>query len=155
MKSHSKPTNPKDAIGYRKWRVYWTIPMRVIWELGVALLEGALKYGAFNWRVSGVRVSVYTDAAKGHIDQFIEGENYDPDSGLHHITKAIASLVVLRDGLLEGNVNDDRPPRVKDLEAYRSAMQVTVDRLFEKYPDPVAPNTQIGQRSGVGCDGKN
>lgn len=139
----SKATNPKDAVGSRKWRVYFTVPPRVIWEIGVALLEGALKYGRFNWRVAGVRVTVYTDAAKGHIDQFLEGENIDPDSGLHHITKAIASLVVLRDGLLDGNVYDDRQPKVKDLGAYREQMQKTVDALLEKYPNPVAPFTEI------------
>jgi hypothetical protein len=31
-------------------------------------------------------------------------------SGLSHIDKAIASLIVLRDSMLQGNWTDDRPP---------------------------------------------
>ena len=40
-----------------------------------------------------------------------EGEDVDPDSGLSHITKAIATLVVLRDSQINLNVDDDRPIR--------------------------------------------
>ncbi len=35
----------------------------------------------------------------------------DPDSGMSHITKAIATLVVLRDAMLQDKFTDDRPPR--------------------------------------------
>ena len=53
-----KLSNPKDAIGARKWRKLWGIPSRVLWEVGVALLEGGMKYGFFNYRAAGVRASV-------------------------------------------------------------------------------------------------
>lgn len=138
----SKDGNPKDAIGTRKWRQFFTIPQRVMWEVGVALLEGAMKYGRHNYRPAGVRASVYTDAAMGHISQWIEGEDIDSDSGLSHITKAIASLVVLRDGMIEGNFEDDRPPRHEGLDAHRGGLQAVVEGLFEKYPEPVRPFTQ-------------
>ncbi|TGW07669.1 hypothetical protein EN788_35460, partial [Mesorhizobium sp. M2D.F.Ca.ET.145.01.1.1] len=112
----SKASNPKDSVGARKWRQYATVPATVIAELGVAMLEGAAKYGRHNYRVAGVRASVYVDAAKGHIDQWWEGEDYDPDvpgQRLSHITKAIASLVVLRDAMIQDMLNDDRPPKAK------------------------------------------
>jgi len=76
------------------------------------MLEGATKYGGHNYRVAGVRASVYYDAARRHIDAFWEGESTDPASGLPHIIKAIACLVVLRDGQLMENWVDDRPPRL-------------------------------------------
>ena len=143
----SKATNPKDAVGVRKWRQFATVPTRVLWEVGVAMLEGALKYGRHNYRVAGVRASVYVDAAKGHLDQWCEGEDLDPDTGLSHITKAIASLVVLRDGMLEGNFQDDRPPKHQSLNTHREFLQERVDWLLDKYPDPVAPFTQKGTDS--------
>lgn len=139
-----KPSNPKDLVGVKKWRQFMTVPRRVLWEVGVAMLEGAMKYGRHNYRDTGVCASIYTDAAIGHIEQWIEGEDIDPDSGLSHITKAITSLIVLRDGMLEGNFTDDRPPRHKSLDAHRDMLQKAVEDLFEKYPDPCPPHTEQG-----------
>jgi len=131
-----KDTNPKDAVGTQKWRQYTVVPMTVIWELGVAMLEGARKYGRHNYRVSGVRASVYVDAAKGHIDAYWEGQDIDPDSGLHHVTKAIASLAVLRDAMIQKKYIDDRPPKT-DMDAFAAEMQDRVNEIFERYPDAI------------------
>lgn len=107
---HVKESNPKDAIGVRKSPLT-VVPMNVIAELGTAMMEGALKYGRHNYRAVGVRVSVYVDAALRHTISFWEGQDIDPDSGIHEITKAIASLTVLRDALMQGMATDDRAPR--------------------------------------------
>uniref|UniRef100_A0AAU7VGK4 dATP/dGTP diphosphohydrolase N-terminal domain-containing protein n=1 Tax=Dinoroseobacter phage vB_DshS_R26L TaxID=3161158 RepID=A0AAU7VGK4_9CAUD len=131
----SKDTNPKDALGVAKWRQFMTVPRQVLWELGVAMLEGALKYGRHNYRASGVRASVYLDAAYGHLDQFCEGENVDQDSGLSHVTKAIASLVVLRDAMMNDFWVDDRPPAIKDLDGVRDFLQAKVVENLERYAD--------------------
>lgn len=139
-----KDTNPKDAVGTRKWRQYCTLPYTVLWELGVAMLEGARKYGRHNYRVSGLRASVYVDAAKGHIDQWWEGEDIDQDSGLNHLVKAMTSLVVLRDSMLHGNYIDDRPPRAANLSKIRADLQTAVEAIIDRYPDPVEPYTQVG-----------
>ncbi|WP_292099428.1 dATP/dGTP diphosphohydrolase domain-containing protein [Mesorhizobium sp.] len=148
----SKATNPKDSIGARKWRQYATVPSTVAVEIGVAMLEGAAKYGRHNYRVAGVRASVYVDAAKGHIDSWWEGEDYDPDvpgQKLSHITKAIASLVVLRDAMIQDMLNDDRPPKA-NLDKVRADMQVTVEAILDKYPEPKAAFTEIGVKNGQG-----
>lgn len=142
-----KLSNPKDAIGSKKWRQFCTIPATVLWEVGVGMLEGAMKYGRHNYRVSGVRASVYVDAAKGHIDQWWEGEDIDRDSGLSHITKAICSLVVLRDAMIQDMLNDDRPPKAK-LDKVRDAMQKAVEELFERYPEPLPPYVEGHYHSG-------
>lgn len=131
----AKDTNPKDAVGIRKWRQFTTIPMTVMAELGVAMLEGGRKYGVSNYRVAGVRSSVYIDAAFGHIMQWWEGEDIDADSKLSHVTKAIASLVVLRDAMINDKLEDDRPPKA-NLGELRDNMQVVVDDLFVRIPDP-------------------
>jgi hypothetical protein len=87
------------------------VPAQVLAEVGLAMLEGAVKYGRYNFRGVGVRYSVYYDAAIRHLFSFQEGEDIDPDSGLSHITKAIASLTVLRDAMLNDKWEDDRPPK--------------------------------------------
>lgn len=137
----TKDTNPKDAVGIKKWRQYCTVPTTIVWELGVAMLEGARKYGRHNYRVAGVRCSVYIDAAKGHIDQFWEGEDIDKESKLSHVTKAMASLAVLRDSMIRGNWVDDRPPKV-DLDSLRSDLQTAVEDIIARHPDAMEPYTQ-------------
>jgi hypothetical protein len=136
---NTKPTNPKDAIGSSKIP-YSTMSGAVRTEIGVAMLEGSVKYGKHNYRVSGVRASVYVDAAGRHMEQFWDyGEDTDPDSGLSHVTKAIASLVVLRDSMISGNWVDDRPPP-QNIEHFKQ-MQGVVDNLIRKYPEPKKPHT--------------
>lgn len=130
-----KDTNPKDAIGTAKWRQFFCVPMQVLWEVGVGMLEGTLKYGRHNYRGAGVRASVYIDAAMGHIQSWVEGEDVDKDSDLSHITKAICSLFVLRDAMMNDMWVDDRPPKIKDLDALRDRLQGIVDKNFERYAD--------------------
>ena len=108
--SGGKPTNPKDAIGIRKAPLS-TLPMGVVAEMGAAMLEGAAKYGRHNYRGVGVRASVYFDATMRHLISWWEGEDTDPDSGLSHVTKALVSLAVLRDAMMQSKCEDDRPPR--------------------------------------------
>lgn len=134
----TKDTNPKDSVGVKKWRQFCTIPFGPICAIGVAMLEGARKYGRHNYRVAGVRASVYIDAAIGHLIQWWEGEDVDKDSELNHITKAAASLVVLLDGMMNENYVDDRPPK-SSLNRIRTDLQDTVNKIFEKYPDAKAP----------------
>ena len=105
-----KPSNPKDIIGIRKAPLS-CLPMNVVAELGTALLEGASKYGRHNFRAVGVRSGVYFDATMRHLVAYWEGEDIDPDSGMSHLTKAMASLAVWRDAQMQGKCEDDRPPR--------------------------------------------
>lgn len=126
-----KPSNPKDVVGTLKAPLS-TVSVPVLAELGVAMLEGALKYGRHNYRVVGIRASVYYDATLRHLFSWWEGEDLDPDSGMNHITKAIASLCVLRDAMIQSKVEDDRPPKSK--EFYKELNQ-KVEVLQKRYAD--------------------
>lgn len=132
-----KDTNPKDAVGSKKARWFSYVPLRVLIGVGLAMFEGARKYGRHNYRAAGVRASVYVDAAAGHMMSWFEGEDIDPDSGLNHIDKAIASLVVLRDGMYEGNFVDDRAPSAKDWSEVMAAANLKALEIIERYPDAV------------------
>lgn len=148
----TKPTNPKDAIGSRKARFFSGISWHVLREVSIAFLEGAFKYGRHNYRPAGVRGSVYFDAAIDHLTKWWEGEDWDRDTEvdvgkgpvcLHHVTKAICCLIVLRDSMLTGNWVDDRPPVTLGPE-HIDYLQEMVDGLRKKYPEPKAPFTQSG-----------
>lgn len=136
----TKLSNPKDSVGVKKV-TFSTIPAGPIAELGLAMLEGALKYGRHNYRTIGVRTSVYYDAALRHITSFWEGQDIDPDSGLPHIVKAMACLVVLRDSQIMGNVTDDRPPSYKD--NWSAELNKKAAELIEKYPNPKEVFTRL------------
>jgi len=105
-------------------------------RLGLAMLEGALKYGRHNYRAAGVRASVYFDAAVGrHLFSWWEGQDVDAESGMHHIDKAIAGLMVLRDSMLEGNWVDDRPPAgAVDLDPLNAQAGGLIDMHADKKP---------------------
>lgn len=144
--SVSKDTNPKDAVGTKKVPIH-VIPQQVLGEIGLALLEGSLKYGSYNWRVAGVRASVYFNAQVGrHLSAFWEGEDIDAESGLSHITKAIAGLMVLRDSMIQGNWNDDRPPKGK--QGWIQELNKKAIEIIEKYPNPKQPYTELNSKKG-------
>lgn len=126
-----KPTNPKDTVGIKKAPLS-TVSAPVMAEVGVAMMEGALKYGRHNYRGVGVRASVYYDATMRHMFSWWEGEDVDPDSGMSHITKAIASLTVLRDAMIQGKCEDDRPPCSP---SFYKELNEKAEKLLERYGD--------------------
>ncbi len=129
-----KESNPKDMVGVRKAPMS-TVSGPVMAEIGVAMLEGASKYGRHNYRAVGVRASVYYDATMRHLMGWWEGEDIDADSGLSHVTKAIASLVVLRDAMIQSMFTDDRPPRsVPFYAALNAGAASIVDRYADRNP---------------------
>lgn len=130
--------NPKAAFGATKPGA-GNVSQLVMMEVSVGMLEGALKYGRHNYRDNeGIRAQTYYEATRRHLDYFWEGEDTDPDSGLSHIVKAIASLTVLRDAMLIGTFVDDRPPAMPHLVEWRRGLEEKIKALYEKYPEPKA-----------------
>lgn len=130
----SKPSNPKDMCGVAKAPMS-CVPGNVIAEVGVAMYEGQCKYGRHNYRAVGVRASIYYDAVFRHMIAWWEGEDIDADSDMSHITKAITSLVVLRDSMMQGNWTDDRPPKSRRFYQGLNAKTVAMaERHADKKP---------------------
>ncbi len=138
-----KDTNPKDAIGIAKVP-FSTVSAPVMAEVGLAMMEGALKYGRHNYRASGVRASVYYDAAFRHLTAFWEGQDIDPDSGLSHLVKVIACMTVLRDSQIQGNWVDDRPPKSPD--NWQQAANEHAKALLDRYPNPVPAHLETDRK---------
>lgn len=145
-----KPSNPKDAMSFKKVPIFSVLPLGVITRVALGMLEGALKYSRHNYRIAGVRASVYVDAAGRHLAAFWEGQDLDPDSkvGLHHIDKAMASLAVLRDSMLRGNWTDDRPPASED--KWLDEANAMATKLVAAFPNPPAPCTEHSFKAGLG-----
>lgn len=135
MPDGNKTTNPKDAVSTRKL-AFSVLPWRVLTGVALAMLEGAAKYGRHNYRAAGVRASVYFDAVVGrHLTDWWEGVDIDPDSGEHHVDKAIAGLMVMRDSMYQGNFVDDRPPHGKlDMADLNRRAGEIMDRHADKSP---------------------
>ena len=106
----TKASNPKDAIGVRKAPMH-LIPGSAKAYMAMAFLEGALKYGKYNWRVAGVRSSIYLDAMERHLEKYKNGENIDQDTKIPHLASIMACCAIILDADLCGKLTDDRPPR--------------------------------------------
>ncbi len=146
---NTKATNPKDGIGSRKAPLS-VLSWRVMYEVALGMLEGAIKYRRHNYRVYGVRASVYMDATDRHLKAFWEGEDIDPVSRLHHISKAMSSLHVLRDAMLHGNWEDDRPPKSPDgwMDEMNLKAAELLDRMEEERGKPAEPpHTEVEERA--------
>jgi len=105
----TKPTNPKDIVGSDKLPLE-LVPDVVAAESALAFLEGALKYGRYNWRVSGVRSSIYRAALQRHLSCWWNGEDRDPATKVRHLASIIACAGIMLDAELVGKLEDDRPP---------------------------------------------
>lgn len=109
MTEAQKPTNPKDQLAIAKLPLH-LVPSTLAAYAAMAFAEGATKYGAFNWRVAGVRASVYVSALERHLAKWKNGEEADARTGVPHLASALACLGIILDAKLCGKLTDDRPP---------------------------------------------
>ena len=110
MTPEIKDTNPKDAIGSTKLPMHLIPGSAKAW-LALAFLEGALKYGKYNWRVAGVRASIYLDAMERHLEKYKNGEWDDAQTGVPHLASIMACAAIILDAESVGKLTDDRPPK--------------------------------------------
>lgn len=106
--SRALGSNPKDLLGAAKPDATKVPAIAVAWE-SLAMMDGAGKYDAYNWRANRVVASIYIAACKRHLDLWYEGEEFAEDSGCHHLGHARACLGILLDAQETGNLIDDRP----------------------------------------------
>lgn len=107
--------NPKDKMAAKKPPLH-LIPSPPQLLIAMAHLDGAEKYGPFNWREVPVLASVYVSAAKRHIDDWFNGVDTASDSGIHNLAHAAACINILLDATINGTLADDRPPWGGDVE---------------------------------------
>jgi hypothetical protein len=112
--------NPKDAAGSNKVPLHlWPQAATALGAMG--LLEGMLKYGRSNWREGSVHATIYVDALKRHIDDWMEGGDVTSDVGLANLANALACLAIIVDAQTHGRLIDDRN-YVPSGDGYRKLM---------------------------------
>lgn len=148
MADKKKDSNPKDALGIKKVPLH-AVPVKPLLEVGLAMMEGGRKYGTHNYRAIGVKVSTYYDAIMRHMMAWWEGEDIDPDSGVHHLVKTAADLFVVRDSMHMGNCIDNRPIQYPDGIGMEKFNKIASD-LIIKYPECAKPFTM---HSDIKADG--
>jgi hypothetical protein len=76
------------------------------------VFDGAVeRYGAYNWRDTGVCATTYISAIMRHLDAWRDGEDIDPESGVTHLAHIAASCNILMDAHKCGKLIDDRSKR--------------------------------------------
>lgn len=132
--SDGKLTNPKDDIGSTKLPM-GIVPSTIQAHVALSFLEGALKYGRYNWRIAGVRASIYADALQRHFAKWWNGENVDKKTRVRHLASIIASAGILLDAELSGKLNDDRPPASPEMGKLIDESEEVVKHLLELFKD--------------------
>ena len=147
LDDNSKATNPKDAIGSSKLPLHLWPAVASAYGC-MALLEGALKYGRNNWREAGVRYSIYHDALLRHLSSAWEGEWVDPESGLPHLSHALACLAIIVDASEHDRLVDDRQYRGGGFRRVLGDLTPEVTRLKDKYHDRTPKHYDIRDDGG-------
>ena len=102
--------DPKGEAGSKKTPL-GLIPAPAMEQTALAHKYGAERYGAYNWRKTGVCASTYVHAILRHLNAWRDGEDNDCESGLSHIAHIGASCNILLDAAACGRLEDDREKR--------------------------------------------
>lgn len=124
------PPNPKQRFGAQKPDLSLVPPVGEL-HMAMALENGAGKYGAFNWRDTGVEARTYIAAAKRHLQNYLDGEDIAPDSGVHNLGHVMACCGILLDAASLGKLIDNRPAPGKSSEVQESLKAQKVQRAAE------------------------
>lgn len=132
----AKPRNPKDIMGESKPDLSLIPPVSMLHE-AMAMELGAFKYGPYNFRDTPVEARTYMAAAKRHIDNWLDGEEYCSDTKdaegnlmelVHNLGAAKAGLGIVLDCLERGTLVDNRP-----LKGTSSAVQDRMKAAKQKW----------------------
>lgn len=134
MSRETKPSNPKDAIGSKRLNMH-LVPDSLIAYAALGFTEGAVKYGKYNWRVAGVRVSIYLDAARRHMAAYQNGEWADAKTRVPHLASVLACVGIILDAGLSGKLTDDRPPAQALKPVIDGEMQDITAHLINLFKD--------------------
>lgn len=102
--------NPKQRFGDKKIPLQLVPPAATIYS-AIGLAEGAAKYGAYNWRDTGVESMTYVGAIMRHCLAYLDGEDIDPEGGKPHLAGLLASAAILADATEAGMLIDNRPKK--------------------------------------------
>ena len=121
-------SDPKAGNGLQKPQLHM-IPPAASEACARALELGAKKYGERNWVRNQVSLTTYISAARRHLDQVMDGQDLDPESGTHHLGHVMAGCAIVLDALRHGTLIDNRVLPVKENPFKVCPHGVRVDKL--------------------------
>ena len=95
--------------GKPKWGL---VPQSALLPMVGVLEFGAEKYDAHNWQ-KGLSITEICESLKRHLDDLMEGVDYDPESGHHHVGHIQCNALFLAWMLKHRPDLDDRPKPIK------------------------------------------
>lgn len=107
--------NPKDIVGRRKPDLS-LIPGTALIYMATALMDGATRYGPYNYRTTAVSMWTYLSPIERHFLAFLDGQNFDPKTKVHHLAYVMANCAIILDSMEQGIMVDDRPAKGKTAE---------------------------------------
>lgn len=138
-----KETNPKDKMAITRLDLS-LFPATARAYGALAMTEGDLKYGGYNYRTAGVKSSVYYSAANRHLDKWFNGEWADQKTGVPHLASALACIGVLVDAIECDKLNDDRPP-ISNMATLFDEMERKVIHLQKMFPGGPDRHTEVNK----------
>lgn len=121
-------TNPKTRNGATKPSLGLIPPVAMLHE-ATAMEDGADKYGPFNWRTDPVSAMTYVHALKRHCDNWLDGQEFTSDTGVHNLGAVRACAGILLDAQACGTLIDDRPPPGMSAETQEALRLVKIEKL--------------------------
>jgi hypothetical protein len=122
----NNPNDPKGAAGALKTPLS-LIPPIAMEKVALVHKLGSEKYGAFNWRKTGVCATTYVNAIMRHLNAWRDGEDLDPESGISHLAHIACSCNILLDADYCNTLQDDRN-KIPDKMPYPTIVDFICDK---------------------------
>ena len=100
--------NPKDKIGRTKLPLWIFPPIGILYGT-MALIEGAIKYGPYNWRKVSISEKEYVSALDRHVQTLKSGQRLDHNSKVSQLAHIIATATIMLDAEFHGTLVADIP----------------------------------------------
>lgn len=142
--------NPKTQFGIAKPDL-WAIDPIAIYVEGMAMMQGMLKYGLFNYYDDPVSASTYVNAAQRHLDLYRLGQDLASDTGVEHLGHLRACCNILISAHYHGRLIDDRTKNIQmaeDLEKFFQEKQPLIRKIREEW-------TGFAERQKAAHEGEN
>lgn len=117
--------NPKQLFGDKKPRLT-LLPLVAQLAQEEAQRDGMLKYGELNWRDQPVEAMTYLDAAKRHLELFINGEARARDTKVSNLGAVMACCAIILDAEAHGTLIDNRRPSPAACDALHEAEKMVL-----------------------------
>ena len=128
------PLDPKAKFGATKPNLA-LVPGTACCAEALALEDGAMKYGPFNWRYSPVEAMTYLAAAMRHLQAYIDGQDFTSDTLVHNLGAVRACCAIVLDAGASGTLVDNRPARGRAAEVQEAGQAFKKEHWPERRID--------------------